>query len=158
MTGSEKQTVATIETPTSDTDSVKEVEEAVDWESHAKKWESRAKRNLKRVNELEQAVKAASDSKDEAVKQAVEPLKARLKAFEREDQMRNWKQKVTDETGIPAELLRGETLDELQSHGKALSEFLQDQVKGPVVPNVGEVPQREVSSSLQVIRSLFGTK
>lgn len=132
-------------------------DEGTDWKEKARLWEARAKRNHKRVSELEAEIKTLGDSQAEAVKEAVKPLQAKLKDFEHRDQVRQWKTQVAEDTGVPADILRGENLEDIKAHAQSIKTHL-DAATGPVVPNVGEVPQREVSSSLQVIRSLFGTK
>ncbi len=80
-------------------------------------------------------------------------LKAEVEALKKAADRREWVEQVAGETGIPAGVLRGETLEEIQAHAKALGEAFAS-VK-PVLK--GQAKQADVSSTPEqlLVRSLF---
>jgi len=74
------------------------------------------------------------------------------------DQIRDWKSQVSKDSGIPADALRGSTLEELQSHGEQLKSLFNAQPakRGPVVPDSGKQPETKLSDDVQFTRELFG--
>lgn len=74
---------------------------------------------------------AQFDELEEAKKTELEKVQAKLaKAeakvadFERAAQLATWKAQVAEETGVPASVLAGSTLEELQAHAEILSPLL----------------------------------
>lgn len=74
---------------------------------------------------------AKLDELEEANKSELEKLQAKLtKAeakvadFEQAAQVTAWKQQVAQETGLPAHILAGASLEEIQAHAKALTPLL----------------------------------
>jgi len=110
-----------------------------DWKAEARKWESRAKENSEarqRLSEIEEA------SKSEAQKLAdrAAAAEAKVAQYESEKQQREWVKAVSDETGVPAGVLRGSTLEELQAHADSLKSLVSkepDAPRGPHVPSEG---------------------
>lgn len=80
-------------------------------------------------------------------------LKAEVEALKKASERRAWVDQVAGETGIPAGVLRGNTLEEIQAHAKALGEAFAS-VK-PVLK--GQAKQADVSSTPEqlLVRSLF---
>lgn len=80
-------------------------------------------------------------------------LKAEVEALKKASDRRAWVDQVAGETGIPAGVLRGDTLEEIQAHAKALGEAFAS-VK-PVLK--GQAKQADVSSTPEqlLVRSLF---
>lgn len=80
-------------------------------------------------------------------------LKAEVEALKKASERRGWVDKVAGETGIPAGVLRGDTLEEIQAHAKALGEAFAS-VK-PVLK--GQAKQADASSTPEqrLVRSLF---
>lgn len=141
-----------------DQDSNQDEAQEVDWKEAARKWETRAKRNHKRISSLEEEIKQLAESKDQAVAEAVRPLQGQIDQFRQENQMRDWKKTVSEKTGVPTELLRGQSLEELQAHGDALAKYYSSATKGPVVKDAGDTPKRGAVSDLaQTARALFGS-
>ena len=112
-----------------------------DWKAEARKWEQRAKENseaAKRLAEIEEA------SKTEAQKQAerTAQLEAKVKEYETRDQLAAWAKEVSEETEVPADLLRGSTKEELQAHAEQLKKLIAQQAPPApaTVPTIGNVP------------------
>lgn len=77
-----------------------------------------------RIAELEAAANAAND---------------KAQALEHDKQVREWAAQVSKETGVPASVIRGASLEEMQEHAKAIKETVsfypaqqQGQTPGPV--------------------------
>ena len=62
----------------------------------------------------------------------IKELEAKNAAYEAEKQQNEWKTQVSKETGVPIGLLHGSTLEEMQTNGKALADYIADKTK----PNV----------------------
>lgn len=73
------------------------------------------------------------------------------------DKIRN---DVAQETGVPAELLRGSTKDELTAHASALAEVLKARPSVPVIPTQGATPSVSEADSARraFAQELFGSK
>ena len=110
-----------------------------DWKAEARKWESRAKENSEarqRLSEIEEA------SKSEAQKLAdrAAAAEAKVAQFESEKQQREWVKAVAEATGVPADVLRGSTLEDIQAHADSLKSHISqepDAPRGPHVPSEG---------------------
>lgn len=90
-----------------------------DWKAEAKKWEARSKANHKRAKELEEKA-ARLDALEAANKTDAEKLaaaEAKLAAYEKAAQAKAWADEVAQSTGVPAHVLRGGSLEEMQAHG-----------------------------------------
>lgn len=73
------------------------------------------------------------------------------------DKIRN---DVAKEAGVPADLLRGSTKDELTAHASALAEALQARPSVPVIPTQGATPSVSEADSARraFAQELFGSK
>lgn len=73
------------------------------------------------------------------------------------DKIRN---DVAQEAGVPADLLRGSTKDELAAHAAALAEALQARPSVPVIPTQGATPGVSEADSARraFAQKLFGSK
>ena len=113
-----------------------------------------ARERAKYADYSELQEKAAKyDAAEEAAKTELEKALSRaekaetlVKEYETRQQVAAWKQQVAKETGVPAEALRGSTLEELQAHGAQLKTMIgtqQQQVSNTVyLPREGE-PERD---------------
>ena len=63
---------------------------------------------------------------------------------------------MAKETGVPADLLRGSTREEMTAHGKALAEFLTARSATPVIPTLGAVPETNQTTEQAFVKALFG--
>lgn len=83
-------------------------------------------------------------------------VKEKLAGYVRAQELDGWKTKVSDETGVPASVLRGETLEELQAHAKELAQVFPRGKQMPVVPGAGSEPKPGGMGDMeQLARSLF---
>lgn len=101
-------------------------------------------------------LKAKADRLDETEAKLAEAT-GKLSAFEKAKELEGWKKQVSEETGVPASVLRGETLEDLQTHAKELAEAYPKPRSMPVVPGAGNEPAAGGSSEMQEFtRSIFG--
>lgn len=122
--------------------------EETDWKAQARKWEERAKANKEAADELEK-LKESQMSEQEKAARHTRDLEAKLARFQEEKQQQDWRTQVSKETGVPSDLLRGSTLDEVQAHADSIRQYLNtsntanDQGSGTpagFAPKVGTTP------------------
>lgn len=106
-----------------------------DWKAQARKWEARAKANAAAAKQLE-AVTADVKAKDADL----EALRNKVAQFEHARQVEAWKKAVADDLGVPASLLRGDSLEDITAHGKDIAAALTPKASGPVVKNAAASP------------------
>ncbi|WP_115728254.1 hypothetical protein [Actinomyces culturomici] len=98
-------------------------------------------------------LKARAEGAEDTAK-ALADAQAKVKAFEHADEVRAWRAKASKEAGVPAELLRGDSLEELTEHAEQLKEFAKG--RAPVVDGIASTPSVSLSSEQDLIRRLFG--
>ena len=109
----------------------------------------RLERERKKFEGFEDYKKAAEQLKtiEDSKKTDLQKLQDRLDAIEAEnksykakEQVSAWAKEVSDETGVPAELLRGSTLEEMEAHAEVLKKYT---AKGgaPIVKSDGKKPK-----------------
>lgn len=88
---------------------------------------------------------------------AAEARLAQIDAQAALDKIRN---DVAQEAGVPADLLRGSTKDELTAHASALAEALKARPSVPVIPTQGATPSVSEADSARraFAQELFGSK
>ena len=142
--------------------------ESVDYETkyrdaiaQSRKWEERAKASYKDSQEL----KALKESQEETAEQAAKlekknsELKAQLDSMKAVQQVNEWKQQTAQETGVPADLLRGNTLEELTAHGKALADYAKTLTATQPLTHADTDPQPPAASDIaDFARHLFTPK
>lgn len=85
-------------------------------------------------------------NKTEAEKQAerLAELEAKVAEYETREQIAAWKAEVSAETGVPAEVLKGSTKEEIAEHAATLKPLIEQKPTGPQpVPgegNPGAIP------------------
>lgn len=84
------------------------------------------KTKASKLDELEEAQKTELQKLTERA----EAAEAKATAYEAENQVRTWKQQVSEETGIPANVLAGTTLEELKAHAEQLAPLLAPPTQG----------------------------
>ena len=116
-----------------------DIGEDIDWKAkfeeqraHSRKWEQRAKDNSKAAEELQQF-------KDSQL------LEAANAAYEAEKQRNEWKAQVSKETGVPASLLHGDTLEAMTANAKAIDQYAHPKPKG--MPNQGKTPDGKAAGA-----------
>ena len=118
--------------------------EPIDWEAkyhdavkHSRDWEKRAKDN-----------KAAA--------RRISELEAKNAAYESEKQQAAWKAEVSKKTGVPADLLRGSTLEDIQAHAEQLDAVLHPKPKGAGLKDPGRTPEHKTNDADTSLRSYVG--
>lgn len=128
-------------------------EEAI---AHSREWEKRAKANKTAADELEQLKQSQmSDAEKAAAKTA--KLQKELEELKAEKQSNAWRSQVASETGLPANLITGSTLEEMQANAKSISEYVAAQTgrKLPEVKNPGKQPDVAPNDLLQFASNVF---
>lgn len=124
-----------------------------DWKAEARKWEERAKTNRAAARERD-ALTEALRSKDADI----EDLRAKVAGFEHAREIEAWKRQVSTDTDVPADLLRGDTLEDLQAHAEVLKKALTSRPRGPYVPDIDKTPEARDTPMSELAAALFGQK
>lgn len=131
MTGVKTEATTEEQTPTAQTEQPASHE--TDWKAEARKWEARAKENKGAATELAK-IKEASKSELEKTLERAQKAEEKVKAYEAQAQRTAWLDEVAKDTGLPADVLRGNTLEEIQAHAEKLRPYF-DTPSAPVVKN-----------------------
>lgn len=115
-----------------------------DWKAHARQWERRAKADRKQVESLTDLIKA-SDTTIEDLRTQVADLQ---RAAERAEKIAA----ASSEYGVPADLIRGDTDEEIADYAKRLAQW-RGESSAPVVPKLsdsgaGAFPARPANLSI----------
>lgn len=116
--------------------------EDIDWK--AKFEEQRAKDNSKAAEELQQFKDSQLSEAEKAAKR-IKELEAANAAYEAEKQRNEWKAQVSKETGVPASLLHGDTLEAMTANAKAIDQYAHPKPKG--MPNQGKTPDGKAAGA-----------
>lgn len=92
--------------------------------------------------------------KDKASK--YDSMASELAELKASNQLADWKSQVSKELGVPIDLLRGATLEEIQAHGESLKPFVTGTPVAPVVPKAGDQPESndKESPEIELLRDL----
>lgn len=97
--------------------------EPVDWKSRyaaavaqSRKWEDRAKENFEARNERDALAERLKGSDA-----TIEDLRAQVAAFEHDRQVATWRQEAAGEHDVPADLLSGDTLEQVKAQAERLA-------------------------------------
>lgn len=128
------------------------VKSEIDWKSESRKWENRAKENRRAANERDELAKAIGDKNA-----TIEALKAKVADFETAAKVREWSANAAAEHGISADLIRGTTEDEINTHAAAIAKALHDAKPpvAPVVPQAGATPDNNGGNLAEFARNVF---
>lgn len=121
-----------------------------DWKAEARKWESRAKANhdaARQLAELQDAQRTDAEKLADA--------QATIKRFEAAEQRRSWADEVSSDTGVPANLLSGDTLEAMRSSAEALTTWAAETRKAHSVIDHTRTPNTSDTAST-FMRQLFG--
>lgn len=138
--------------------------EPVDWEArykealaHSRDWEKKAKTNKTAADELERLRESQMSESEKAARRTQE-LEAKVAAYEAEKQQAQWRAQVAEQTGVPADALRGSTLEEMQVHADVLKPLIHPAPKLPVVPDPARHPEGKSADerARSYVRALFG--
>ena len=86
---------------------------------------------------------AASKSELQKATERAEAAEKKVSEFESRQQVTAWAKQVSKETGVPADALRGSTLEELEAHAAQVKALIPETPKGaraPYVPGEGQSP------------------
>lgn len=130
---------ASAEAPAADAEAPEE-----DWKAHARQWERRAKADRKQVESL----MAAISDKDATIEGLRTEVAERQRAAERAEKIAA----AASEYGVPADLIRGDTDEEIAEYAKRLAEW-RGETGAPVVPKLsdsgaGSFPARPANLSI----------
>ena len=118
--------------------------DTTDWKAEARKWEARAKENNKAAEELAELKEAQLSESEKATKRA-EKAEAELAEFKAHAEHTHMITEVSEATGIPASLLRGETREDVESFASELKKYMANQPTASVVP--GETTKPRISGA-----------
>ena len=120
--------------------------EETDWEAkykealgHSRDWEKKAKANKAAADELEKLKESQMSETEKAAKRTQE-LEAQVAAYKAKEQQADWKAQVSAETGVPADVIEGDSLEAMQSHAKRIHELLNPKPKAPAVHGADRQP------------------
>ena len=113
--------------------------EDIDWK--AKFEEQRAH---SRTWELQQFKDSQLSDAEKAAKR-IKELEAANAAYEAERQQNEWKAQVSKETGVPASLLHGDSLEAMTANAKAIDQYAHPKPKG--MPNQGKTPDGKAAGA-----------
>lgn len=85
------------------------------------------------------AAEEASKSDLQKANERAESLQAELDAIKRSNQERELRERISQETGVPSALLRGNSEEDLRAQAEAIKGYAQTATKYPNVRDAGEV-------------------
>lgn len=97
--------------------------------------------DLKAKAEKYDAIEEGQKTELQKLQERIEKAEKENAVFKQREQVNTWAAEVSKETGVPANLLRGSTKDELESHAAMLKEFTGEQSTAPVVQSDGKKPK-----------------
>lgn len=109
-----------------------------DWKAEARKWEARAKENKAKADKWDER-EAADKSELERMAERAQEAERQVEAYRHAEEKRAWAKDVSEETHVPASVLRGETLEEIREHARA--------ILGSGLSSYGIVPDRGESGN-----------
>lgn len=142
--GSQQQDATTP----AETAEVQQVDQT-DWKAEARKWEKRAKTNSHAEKERAQLADRLS-----AMESELAESRRKAEQAEHANQVADWKQAAASEHGVPAEVLRGDTAEEISAHAEAIKAW-RGKAAFPVVPDAGAQPASN-SGQKSFLNDLFG--
>ena len=118
-----------------------EQKDGTDWKAMSRRWEGRAKENLRAVQDLETRIKDSTAT--------IEDLRSQVAEYEHTRQIAEWRAQVSKDTGVPADALRGESLEEITAHAQILQPLLTPAGSRTVLGDgVGKYPPRKTALTL----------
>ena len=95
--------------------------------------------NKAAADELEKLKESQMSETEKAAKRTQE-LEAQVAAYKAKEQQADWKAQVSAETGVPADVIEGDSLEAMQSHAKRIHELLNPKPKAPAVHGADRQP------------------
>ena len=97
--------------------------------------------DLKAKAEKYDAIEEGQKTELQKLQERIEKAEKENAAFKQREQVSTWAAEVSKETGVPANLLRGSTKEELEAHAELLKEFTGEQSSAPIVKSDGQKPK-----------------
>lgn len=117
------ETEPTAEQPTAeDTGATAPATDATDWKAQARKWQARAKANKEKADRWDE-YESNGNAELQRAKDELETARREVSELRESAERSKTLLDVSQETGVPAALLKGETADELRESAKAISAF-----------------------------------
>lgn len=83
----------------------------------------------------------------DSLRSQLETANTELSTYRSKDQKRQWATEVAQETGVPADILRGESKEEMLSHAASIKDHLVP--SAPMIGSDGRLPQNQAKPTLQ---------
>ncbi len=96
--------------------------QGTDWKAQARKWEERAKANKDKADLWDAQQQAAPTV--EALQAQIDEMKQAQAQAEKAAERARTLMEVSQATGVPADLLKGETAEELEASAKLVNDFV----------------------------------
>lgn len=141
--------------------------EPVDWEAkyhdamkRSQDWEAQAKANGQAADKLK-ALEDAKLSETQKLTRRAETAEKALADLKNAQQRLDWRNTAAKTTGVPADLIRGATEEEINAHAEALKTYLSTIGKptAPNVPNPAGTPKTKTGTdnpNSLLLKQLFG--
>lgn len=100
--------------------------------------------DLKAKAEKYDAIEEGQKTELQKLQERIEKAEKENAVFKQREQVSTWAAEVSKETGVPANLLRGSTKEELEAHAEQLKEFTTGQSTAPIVNSDGMKPKGKV--------------
>lgn len=132
-------------TPAAEIDYKAKYEETI---AHSREWEKKAKSNKDAADELEK-LREAQKTAEQKQAEHLANLERENAAFKAKEQQRDWAKEVSTETGVPVDVLRGSTLEEIQAHAELLKPAFASP-QSPTAPAVATIGVQPVSGNVSL--------
>jgi len=132
----ETETPSSPEPTEQQTQQLKPTETVEFWKTKAREQEKRAKENAVKAAEFDRAVEAQKSEQQKLIERA-EAAEREATALRSAREVDGWKSAAAKRTGVPTELLRGETQEDIDEHADSIKALLPEPRKGGQVPAEG---------------------
>lgn len=127
----------------------KSTSQEIDWKAQSRKWEARAKANQAKAEKLD---KLEEESKSELQKAQEERdrLTKELETIKSEREHASLISRISQETGVPQELLHGETEDDILASANAINAYL-EKTKPPYPKDKGGAANKKTMTRDEIL-------
>lgn len=125
-----------------------------DWKAHSREWEAKSKKNYTDLQSAQAELQKAQERITE-LESTTTSLTEQVQGFETEKAHAALVQQVAAATGVPSDVLRGGTEEELTAHANSLKDLMKP--SAPIIDNQAQTPgDPPVDPNREAVRSLFG--
>jgi chromosome segregation ATPase len=138
----------------------------IDWKARyeaelerAKTWRGKAEENESAADELS-ALKESQLSETQRLEARAARAEKELNDLKTAQQRLTWRGEAAKKTGVPVDLLRGETAEEINAHAQAIKTYMAAQIK-PSAAKVADpagTPDVQPNPNVGLLKQLFGGK